>query len=100
MNDPNAGFVRFKGSGQPGGYALVATDVEIQVCQQDGTWIPLRGVCSAKFDIRPDAFVTAEMVVEVGELNLESIRVSCLVRATWWRRFLWWARRKTERLRK
>ena len=96
-NDPSAGFVRFKGKGQRG-YPLVPYDLEISVCQRDGTWIPLRGVCRAKFEIRPDEMVTAEMVVEVGELDLEAIPIAYLVRRTWRHCLIWWLRRRWRRL--
>ncbi len=85
-----AGFVRFVGSGE-NGCPLVTDDLRIEVCQADGSWIPLRGVCRAKFDLLPGQITTAELTLEVGGLDLQGIAVVRVgYHVTRWRRFVWW----------
>lgn len=85
----SAGQVRIIGIA-PSGLPIATTpDLRIEVCQADGSWIPLRGVCSIDIRIRRDEIITAAMDIELAWVELINPMViirpsSLLERARWW----------------
>lgn len=92
MSAENAGFIRFNGSGRDG-FPLVSDDMTFEVCQADGTWIPLQGVCHVKFDIAAAQIVTADVVLEIGGLDIGNVPVSRYIVPSRWQRFVRWFHR-------
>lgn len=92
MTHKQAGFVRFRGRDDD--LYLVGPDLIIEVRQADGTWIPLRGVCSADIRMRANEIVTATMEVEICGIDAGAINaVAWSDPRTRWQRFrLWLAR--------
>lgn len=97
--DPT-GYLRISGEGAGGGFfPLTGQDVRVEALQADGSWLPVRGLVSARINVAADQMVTATLELEVGFIDLRQFLVAHAVHPTWWRRLLWWWRRTTRRLR-
>lgn len=93
---PTAGFLRIHGTG-PDDFSLTGFDCTIEVMQSDGTWLPLRGICSWKMSLLPAAFAEADIRVELGELCIDGIPMDQVLIQYREARGSWWSR-LTERL--
>lgn len=47
-----------------------ASDVSVEVQQADGSWVPLRGVVSAKIAVKGGAMINSWLHVELAELDI------------------------------
>lgn len=89
---PVPGILRFVGTGDP---ALTGSDLQVEVQQRDGVWVPLYGVCSAIITIKTDDFVRARMEVLVGTLETAGVVPDGILwrdHRSRWQRFLAWVR--------
>lgn len=67
---PGVGQVRFRVAQDTLGMPALGSEVIPEVQLPDGSWITLRGVCSATIEIHPHQIVTAKVVLELGALNV------------------------------
>lgn len=85
------GMVRIVGAASVPDMPLAPWDCRIEVCQDDGTWVQMRGLCSARIHIDPAEIVTAHLVIEPGCIELTNMMVGGMQLdkfAGWWRRLL------------
>lgn len=86
-----AGTVRIVGRAE-GDVPLAPHECVVEVRQADGSWAPLRGVCSVEVHARPDELVTAHLVIEPTEVELVDMmvgRMQVASYASWWRRLVY-----------
>jgi hypothetical protein len=89
------GLVRIVGESRTPGMPVVGAECRVDVCQEDGTWVQMRGVCAVRVDIAADEIVTAHLVIEPGSVEWVNAMVGGMQVAKFagrWRRFLFWLR--------
>lgn len=88
------GLIRIRGTGRP---LLAGEDIQIECQQGDGSWLPLRGVCSARIAISADELVLATVEIEIGVVELDGVTPNVIVwrdRRSRWQRLISWVRRR------
>ncbi len=87
LHYPVAGVIRLRNvTAETSGYAI-GNDTVIEVLKDDGTWMLVRGVCSAVLTIKAQEIVTADLRVEVAGFDFTAFPLQ-IKRPSWWRRLI------------